>query len=410
MPRSVAICSKKHNVFELLGTALVNQNYAADAGLWLAIRNQSRVITLSDDDSAINMLHRVNPKNYQGKIGLGFNASRPIDNQVFIEIVGNRKLAVAIDAPAEVCASIRRLIVVNNDLELGVKQALRQINMPFIVIAMTRSGLFAARSQGRQPLSVGRINNDAEGYYFASQSGVLGGDAQYIGSVLPGEMVFVNQAGVWRQMVNIDADQTRCLQEDLFKQKQDNISSGRPISMLRQSVGRLMGRHFRATIGLHRRLNVVAVQIPDGGLHYLIGFCDETGYQLDAGAIIKNRYPLQGFGFTEEEIIRSKYNIVAEAVKRKKVIIVDDMIKGGGRMRYLAGRMREAGALEVHGVVSGMLCYRCPYGNDDYTQQSEKVPITAADLGLNSLSYPDKRDLLQILSTPDRPRCGNCLG
>ena len=409
MPRSSAVCSHTHNIFELLGTALVNQNYAAEAGVWMAIRNQSHINVVSDAGSAINLLHKIDPRTMKGKIGLGLNASRPISDQVFIERIANKEIAVTIDAPSEVCREIRDLIVANHDLELGVKIALQQIKMPFVVIAMTRNGLFAARSQGRKPLSYGKINNDIDGYYFASQSGVLGMDAQYMGSVLPGEMVFVNQSGAWHQMVNSKADQTRCLHEDLFRQKQDNIASSRPISTLRRSVGHLMGQKFREDIGLHRRSNVLAVQIPDGGLHYLLGFHEETGYNYDPGAIIKIRYPLIGFSAEDEQRIAAKYNPVSECFGGKKVIVVDDMIKSGTRIKYLARRMRTLGAKEVHGVVSGMLCHNCPYGNDDYTEYFQETPQQADELELDSLTYPDKQDLIGILSTKNRPRCGNCL-
>lgn len=408
MSRLSAVCSRKQNVFQLLGLALVNQNYAAEAGVWISVRGRAGVATVSGAGSAINLLHRINPDDMRGKIGLGFNASRPIEEQVFVERIANKDIAVAIDAPPEVCRGIKALIIAHRDLGLGIKVALEQIKVPFVIIAMTRTGVFAARSQGRKPLSYGQINDDIDGYYFASQSGVLGMDAQYMGSVLPGEMVFVSQSGAWHQMVNPRADQTRCLHEDLFQQKQDNIASGRPISALRRSVGHLMGAKFRREVGLHRRRDVLAIQIPDGGLHFLLGFHDETAYNCNPGAIIKNRYPLLGDFFDDEQRIMAKYNPIAECVKGRKIIVIDDMIKSGSRMKYLARRMKKIGASEVHGVVSGMVCHICPYGNDDYTQYSA-TPQDAKELELDSLTCPDKQDLLNLLSTRGRPRCGNCL-
>jgi len=409
MSRLLAVCSRSSNVFGHISMGLVNQGYAGEVAFWLAMRGRFGIITDGDDGFAINWLHRQTATSFRGKIGIGFNASRPMDKQVFTTTIRRKQIAVAIDAPKDVCLYIRELIENENDLELGVKNSLLKIKIPFVLVAATRTGLLAARSQGRKPLSWGKINNDLEGYYFASQSGVLGEDAQYLGSVLPGEMVFVNQSGAWHQMVNPRADQTRCLHEDLFQQRQDNVASGRPIYQLRQAVGHLEGRFFLDTVKLPRYKNVLAIQIPDGGLHFLLGFRDRTGYRIDPGAIVKNRYALPALGRENAQRIRVKYNVVEDAVRGKKIILIDDLVRSGTHMRLVSSWLRECGALEVHGVVSGILCHVCPYGNDDYTPYYEGKPRTAEDLGLDSLTYPPKDELLKVLSTKNRPRCGNCL-
>ena len=81
------------------------------------------------------------------------------------------------------------------------------------------------------------------------------------------------------------------------------------------------------------------------------------GYAMESGipygmAFVKNSYVGRTFikpkQSSRESSVRIKLNVLTEAVKGKRVIMIDDSIVRGTTSDRIVGMLREAGAKEVH--------------------------------------------------------------
>jgi amidophosphoribosyltransferase len=114
--------------------------------------------------------------------------------------------------------------------------------------------------------------------------------------------------------------------------------------------------------------------------------------------------------------VRVKLNPVKELLKGKNVILIEDSIIRGTTTRTRIKALREAGAREVHMMVS---CpphrYPCPYGID-FSTKGELIAATHTIeeirdfIGLDSLCYLSLQGLLEGAQTPreDHPFCLAC--
>lgn len=67
----------------------------------------------------------------------------------------------------------------------------------------------------------------------------------------------------------------------------------------------------------------------------------------------------------ESGIVRVKLNVLADAVRGKRVIMIDDSIVRGTTSDRIVGMLKEAGATEVHVRISSPpFLYPCYFGTD----------------------------------------------
>ena len=94
---------------------------------------------------------------------------------------------------------------------------------------------------------------------------------------------------------------------------------------------------------------------PDSGNYAAIGFCHELGIPLEMG-VIRNHYVGRTFIQPTQSMrdfnVKVKLNPVRSFLQGKRVIIVEDSIIRGTTGKSRVRALREAGAKEVHLVVS----------------------------------------------------------
>jgi amidophosphoribosyltransferase len=139
-----------------------------------------------------------------------------------------------------------------------------------------------------------------------------------------------------------------------------------------------------------------AMPFPDSGNYAAIGFCHESGIPLEMG-VIRNHYVGRTFIEPAQSMrdfgVKIKLNPVREILHDKRVVIVEDSIIRGTTSKMRIKTLREAGAKEVHMVVS---CpphrYPCFYGIDFSTKGEliacqHSVEEVQNFIGLDSLCY-----------------------
>jgi amidophosphoribosyltransferase len=116
---------------------------------------------------------------------------------------------------------------------------------------------------------------------------------------------------------------------------------------------------------------------------------------------MKNRYVHRTFieptPALRQRGIRLKLNPVAEAIRGKRLTVVDDSIVRGNTTRQIVQMLRDAGAAEVHmRITSPPIQWPCFYGIDMSTREE----LVASDLGVEGVRQFIGAESLAYLSLP----------
>ncbi len=228
----------------------------------------------------------------------------------------------------------------------AIKQAWPLFTGAFSIVAMDVTTLVAFRDQrGIRPLSIGTIDG---GYVVASETcafDTIG--AEYLRDVEPGELVAIDEKGitshhVMKGKLNLD------IFELVYFARPDSQLLGKRIDGIRKNFGSQMAREFPIKAD-------VIVPVPDSGIPAALGYSQTSGIPFEMG-LIKNRYIHRTFirptTALRERDLKMKLNPVIETLKGQRVVLVDDSIVRGTTMRHLVSMVFEAGAKEVHLLIS----------------------------------------------------------
>jgi len=247
---------------------------------------------------------------------------------------------------AMMSAAIGWYIEQGNDLVAAIKQAYPLFTGVFSCVAMTKDTLVAFRGpKGVRPLSLGKLG---EGYVFASETcafDTIG--AEFVRDVKPGELIAIDQKGVHEYQV-VKGDQKLDIFEMVYFARPDSLLLGKRVDMVRQEFGRQMAREFPIEAD-------VIVPVPESGIPAAVGYSQESGIIFEM-ALIKNRYIHRTFirptAQLRERDLKMKLNPIVDLLKDKRVVLVDDSIVRGTTMRHLVAMVFEAGAKEVHLLIT----------------------------------------------------------
>ena len=113
---------------------------------------------------------------------------------------------------------------------------------------------------------------------------------------------------------------------------------------------------------------------------------------------LKNKYIGRSFIAPSQDMretaVRIKLNVIAETVRDKRVVLIDDSIVRGTTSERIVRLLREAGAKEVHMRISSPpFRYPCFFGTDVDSRENliacrlNSVEEIAKEIGADSLAY-----------------------
>jgi amidophosphoribosyltransferase len=229
---------------------------------------------------------------------------------------------------------------------------------------MSATKLIAARDpRGYRSLCIGTLPGG--GYVFASESCALDAvGATLLRDVEPGEIVITDtKTGELRSIKDHCGrpDRQMCVFEFIYFARPDSIIEGSSVHEARKQAGRFLAQEHPVEAD-------VVIGVPDSGLDAALGYSQESGIPYGIG-FIKNKYIgrtfIQGSQKQRENSVRIKLNVVSSTVKGKRVVLVDDSIVRGTTSARIIKLLRDAGAAEVHFMVSAPpFKYPCYFGTD----------------------------------------------
>lgn len=245
-------------------------------------------------------------------------------------------------------------------IEEAVEKAMKRLTGAYCLMVMSASKLIAARDPyAVRPLCMGKIGDDV---VFASESCALEAiGADFVRDIDPGEIVAVSEAGLRSIQTGAAAKTGLCVFEFIYFARPDSVIDGSSVHEARLRAG--------AYLALEHPVQAdVVIGVPDSGIDAAVGYARQSGIPYGIG-FVKNRYIgrtfIQPTQTQRTNSVRIKLNVVAETVRGKRVIVIDDSIVRGTTTARTVKLLREAGAKEVHMRLSSPPFIRpCYFGTD----------------------------------------------
>jgi amidophosphoribosyltransferase len=113
--------------------------------------------------------------------------------------------------------------------------------------------------------------------------------------------------------------------------------------------------------------------VPDSGNAAALGFAEESGIPFEM-AVVRSHYVGRTFIEPRQSIrhfgVKIKFNPVAELLKGKRIVLVEDSLVRGTTLRKVIPMLRQAGAREVHmRIAAPPTTNSCFYGIDTPTRE-----------------------------------------
>jgi amidophosphoribosyltransferase len=290
----------------------------------------------------------------------------------------------------------------------AVANAMRRLEGAFSATALSEGTLVAFRdAHGFRPLTLGRIGDD---WVVASETcalDLIGADA--VRDVQPGEVVWVDDAGLHSAQALPAGRNALCIFEHVYFARPDSLVGGVAVHGARVRMGERLAREAPVEAD-------VVIGIADGGTPAAIGFSSASGIPFNEG-FVKNRYVARTFiqpdQAMREQGIRMKFNPLDE-VEGKRIVVVDDSIVRGTTTRQLVHMLFEAGAAEVHVRVSSPpIVSPCFYGidtpdEDELAAARRTVEEMRELIGATSLHYLSLEGMQAATELPADAVCRAC--
>jgi amidophosphoribosyltransferase len=287
--------------------------------------------------------------------------------------------------------------------------ALQEVKGAYSLLFLNEKELIAARDpHGFRPLVLGRIK---DGYVVGSETcafDLIG--AEFIREIEPGEVVLINEDGIHSFHPFPAAKHQFCIFEFIYFARPDSYVFGHNVYQVRRELGVQLADEHPVEADM-------VIPTPDSGIPAAIGFAHRSGIPLELG-IIRNHYVGRTFIEPRDAIrhfgVKIKLNSVKEAIRDKRVVVLDDSIVRGTTVRKNMRMIKGAGPNKVHVRIScPPIIGSCYYGIDTPTREeliasSHSVEEIRKYIHVNSLGYLSLEGLKRCVAPNENEFCYGC--
>jgi amidophosphoribosyltransferase len=257
-------------------------------------------------------------------------------------------------------------ISTQRSIEDRVADALSQVKGAYSLLCLTEKELIAVRDpMGIRPLCIGQIPH-SDAYVVSSEPtsfDLIG--AKYVRTIEPGEMVVFDKNGPRSTRPFLPKLRKMCIFEYVYFSRPDSVLDGVSVYEARKNLGRALAEEAPVDAD-------VVIPVPDSGLPATIGYSERSKIPFEMG-LVRSHYVGRTFIEPQQSIrhfgVRLKLNPVGDALRGKRVVVVDDSIVRGTTSRKIVKMVRDAGAKEIHMRISSPPTkWPCYYGIDTPTR------------------------------------------
>lgn len=296
--------------------------------------------------------------------------------------------------------------------EGALREAAQQAIGAYSLTLLCDGRLYGLRDpNGVRPLVLGELN---DGWVIASETCALRAcGATYVREIEPGELVEIGPKGIRSTHLLPPARRAPCVFELVYFSRPDSTVFGQGVHGARTRMGEQLAREDDDILGDHRP--DIVVPIPDSGFPAAIGYARESGIPLEK-AIIRSHYIGRTFILPDQDSrthsVHLKLSVIAECVRGKKVMLIDDSIVRGNTSRLIVQMVRDAGATEVWmRIASPPLAWPCYLGIDTPHREELVINQFGDVAGVRGMIGADNLRYLSIPGLREATRNGSfCFG
>lgn len=296
-----------------------------------------------------------------------------------------------------------------DDLIEALKQMIPVIRGAYSFLVLTPNKLIGFRDpNGIRPLSLGKLE---EGYVLASETCAFDTvGAEFVRDVEPGEMVVVDENGIRSIEVMEEEKSSLCIFEYIYLSRPDSNLYGKNVHLVRKELGRQLAREHPVEAD-------VVTGVPDSSLSAASGVSEELGLSYEMG-LIKNRYIGRTFIQPTQKLrnlgVKLKLNPVNQTVQNQRLVLVDDSIVRGTTSMKIVQMLKDAGAREVHVLISSPpITHPCYLGIDtsgegELIGAEKHVEEIKEAIGADSLGFLSREGLTKAVDSIQGVKGGYC--
>ena len=294
-------------------------------------------------------------------------------------------------------------------IEEAICNAMDKLYGTYSMLVMSPKKLIGVRDPlGMRPLSIGKCENS---YVLASETAALDSmGAHFVRDVKPGEIVIIDENGLRSIEKHCGQKSHLCVFEFVYFARPDSVIEGTSVHLARQKMGEFLATEHPVEADL-------VMGVPDSGNDAALGYANASGIPYGIG-LIKNKYNGRTFILTtpkqRENAVRIKLNAIADIVRGKRIVLVDDSIVRGTTSARIVRMLREAGAKEVHMRISSPpFRYPCYFGTDIDSPErlianNMTIPEIGQKIGVDSLGFLSLENIVKVAEHSDCQFCTGC--
>lgn len=251
--------------------------------------------------------------------------------------------------------------VKSRSIEDAVLASMDKLKGAYSLVVMSPSKLIVARDpHGFRPLCYG--TRDDGSVIVASESCALNAvGAKLVREIEPGEMLVITKDGIKNDTSHCGGKKSLCVFEFFYTARPDSEIDGCFVHDARKRAGAFLAEKYKIDAD-------IVIGVPDSGLDAALGYSQASGIPYGIG-FLKNKYIGRTFIAPDQKMredrVKIKLNVIASAIRGKRVILVDDSIVRGTTSRPIVKQLRDAGATEIHFLSSApKFLNPCYYGTD----------------------------------------------
>ena len=300
----------------------------------------------------------------------------------------------------------------NKDIIDAIESVSKKLIGSYALTILVNGDLYGVRGpMGIKPLAIAKKGED---FILASETVAFDViNANFVRDVKPGEIVFFEGNEIKSHMLELagKCELSHCMFEYVYFARPDSTIDGINVYQTRMNIGRQLHKLYPIDAD-------VVIPVPDSSIPAAIGYSRASGIPYGEG-LIKNRYVGRTFIMpTQEErelAVRLKLNPIKDAIKGKKIILIDDSIVRGTTSKQLLDLVKEAEPAEIHFLVGcPPVISPCYYG----VAMATKKELIAANysteeireqLDIDSLGYITLPALVEAIGMPEEDLCLGCI-
>ncbi len=337
---------------------------------------------------------------YENMFALGHNGNLPSVNALVSFLEGNNQTIDKRSDSQLMTDAIGHYMKKGETLPNAVALAYPLFTGAFSVVALSKDTLIGFRdSCGIRPLVLGERNGE---YILSSETCALDTiGAKLMREIGPGEMVVITKDGVESKMLG-KADPKLDIFEFVYFARYDSVLLGKSVYEVRKNLGKILARECKLDVDM-------IVPVPETAVSAAIGYSEASGIPFEMG-ISKNRYINRTFIEPTQELraqkVKMKLTPLRSVIEGKRIAVMDDSIVRGTTSKQIVQMLFDAGAKEVHLLIS------CPpikfpdfYGIDTPDQveliaAKKTVEEIRSFLGATSLNFLSIDGMIEATGLP----------